>query len=65
MNQFVLLVRNREDGTFNIEYDDGDIEYKVPVTRMKVFITVRSSSNFFLFHKLILFFISEFYPQLN
>ena len=26
----------REDGSFNIEYDDGDKEFKVPVTRIKV-----------------------------
>ena len=36
----------REDGSFNIEYDDGDKEFKVPVSRMRILITVRKSTLF-------------------
>ena len=36
----------REDGSFNIEYDDGDKEFKVPVSRIRIFITVRKSTLF-------------------
>jgi hypothetical protein len=31
-----VISADREDGTYNIEYDDGDKEFKVPITRIRV-----------------------------
>ena len=35
--------RIREDGSFNIEYDDGDKEFKVPATRMRTLLKRKSN----------------------
>ena len=37
----------REDGSFNIEYDDGDKEFKVPVTRIRLEVAIVAKQIYF------------------
>ena len=47
--QSILTVsaRIREDGSFNIEYDDGDKEFKVPVTRIRLEVAIVAKQIYF------------------
>ena len=44
---FTVSTCVREDGSFNIEYDDGDKEFKVPVTRIRLEVAIVAKQIYF------------------